>query len=403
MARIMVALELGGGLGHMVPLVPIVRWLSQRGHDVTVAANDVAQASSYLDGFDVVCLQSPVRPVRSRDRVEELRSFAHVLESCGFADAHGLFARAEAWRNLLRLVEPDLVLIDHAPTALLASRAVATSRVNMGIGFCCPPDVSPFPDFRPWLPDVSETLRRDEQRLLENVNGVLEAWGVAPLERMSQLYADVDHTFLQTFAELDHYPDRESADYCGTWTSPGGASPQWPEAPGTKRIFGYLKQFKTLPQLITEIKQTDCPTLIYIDELREDFRQRHEGHNVRFVSERLDLAQVAAECDLAILNGGHGVTATMLLSGTPTMQIPLQLEQAYNGSAVAKLDAGFGALPEKPEDFGPVLKMLLTNDSFTAGAKQFAQRYADFDAQTQIDRICRRLEEIVAQEPVESS
>ena len=80
--------------------------------------------------------------------------------------------------------------------------------------------------------------------------------GGPPLQRVSELYADVDDTFLTTLEEFDHYPDAACVDqatqlrpspggrgeirYRGPWPLLGGVALVWP-AGGGKRIFAYLQ------------------------------------------------------------------------------------------------------------------------------------------------------------------
>ena len=100
-----------------------------------------------------------------------------------------------------------------------------------------------------------------------------------------------------------------------------------------------MKEFATLPDLLDVIQRTGLSALIYAAGIEPPLRARFESPMMRFASERLDLAAVGAACDLAILNGGHTATCLMLLAGKPVMTVPLNLEQAYNGSSAAKLDA----------------------------------------------------------------
>jgi UDP:flavonoid glycosyltransferase YjiC (YdhE family) len=243
------------------------------------------------------------------------------------------------------------------------------------------------------MPGNPDALRQDEERVLGHVNQVLDGWGLAPLSRLSQLYHDVDHTFLTTFRELDHYPSRGEADYYGAWGTEGGDEPPWPEVSG-RRIFAYLKPFATLRNLLSVLRQLEQSTLVYIDGLNPALREEFQSPTLQFAARRLNLAAVGKTCDLAILNGGHNAATLMLLAGKPTLHVPLNLEQAYNGSSVAKLDAGLGALPERPQDFGPIIGALLSEARFSQGAQRFAARYSQYDPQEQIRRIRGRLDSL---------
>jgi hypothetical protein len=397
MPTILIAWELGGGLGHLAPLTPILRKLRDNGHRLFAAVRDLSRIHGLFADLGLSYLQAPVKISKSADRIEPPRSFAHIMHNSGCSHPGELRGMADGWRTLYGFVEPDLIVFDHSPTALLAARTCRARRAVVGTGFCCPPDVCPFPDFRPWMSDAADTLRRDEDNVLANANRVLDAWGAEPLGQLSQLYREVDHTFLNTFPELDVYGRRAGAEYYGTWVTRGGREPAWPDCPG-KRVFAYLKPFRALPDLLTALRELGCPALIYIDRIDAKLRKRFESPAMRFESERLDLQAVGSSCDLAILNGGHGVTALMLLAGKPTLQIPLNLEQGHNGSAVAKLDAGLGALPDQPQQFAPTLKTLLETDKFAHGARRFAARYADFDPEDQVARIARRLEALASSE-----
>ena len=122
MAQILFAWELGGGLGHLTPLVPLVRRLRECGHRVVAAARDLSRIDTLFAGIDVTYLQAPVKMARSADQFDPPRTFAHILHNNGFAQPAELRAMAGAWRSLYRLVDPDLVVFDHSPTALLAAR-----------------------------------------------------------------------------------------------------------------------------------------------------------------------------------------------------------------------------------------------------------------------------------------
>jgi hypothetical protein len=204
MATIFLTWELGGGMGHLVNLAPLARGLRRAGHRVVAALRDLSRAERMFGGLGLVYFQAPVKTRPTPDLIQPQRSLPHILHNSGFGDPLELKALAEAWRNLFLSVRPDLVVFDHSPTALLAARGIPARRVLIGTGFFCPADEYPLPDLRPWLPPEPERLRQDENRVLSHANGVLTAWSQPPLERLSQLYREVDENFLTSFPELEH-------------------------------------------------------------------------------------------------------------------------------------------------------------------------------------------------------
>jgi len=359
------------------------------------ALRDLSRAKGVFQGLAVGCLQAPVKTGRSPSQVRVPRTLAHILHNNGFGDFDELRAMTEAWQGLYDYVRPDVIVFDHSPTALLAAVGRDAKRVVLGTGFFCPPDVYPLPDLRPWLGDDSQRLRRDEDRVVENVNRLLALDGQTPLERLSHLYHQVDETVLATYRELDHYPDRRNADYWGAWPNMGGGPPMWPEAPG-KRIYAYLKSFPALPNVLALLADLKCSVVIYAGEVPEKWQRRFRCPRLRFERQPLDLGRCAAECDLAVLHAGHGTTVSMLLAGKPVLQLPIHLEQAIFGAAVIRLGAGLSARLRRPEEIAMKLVRLLHGEGYAQAARRFAARYADWDASRQIDRVVRRIETLLA-------
>jgi glycosyltransferase involved in cell wall biosynthesis len=407
--------ELGGGVGHLANLLSLARGLCERGHRVVAALRDLSQVHRFSSALPVSFLQAPFK-IRPASRAGgEPRTFAHVLEDHGFGDPGELATLVAAWRAIYDAVRPDVIIFDHAPTAILAARGYAVKRAVIGVGFSCPPDECPLPDLRPWLPDESARLREDEDRVVANANHVLDEQRgqshfragpspsscpkigtvpAVPLERLSQLYREVDENFLTTWPELDPYPSRKAARYWGPTFLGGGKSPEWPNGAG-KRVYAYLKSFRGLPRLLDVLAELRCPTIVYGDGVDGSLRTWRGSPTVRIEKEPLDMHEVARQCDLAILNGTHSSTAAMLLAGKPSLQLPIYLEQGLNALAVARLGAGLCVPPGKPGEFAAALEALLNCPEYTAAARAVAAGHADFDPVSQIDGMLGRVEELL--------
>ncbi len=397
MPTVLLAWELGGGAGHCVNLAPIAEGLAARGCSVWVAARDLTTARRIIGPSDVQYLQAPFLSGAAQSQIRPTRSFAHILHNIGFGDDAQLDVLVSAWHHLFDLVRPDVVICEHAPTALLASRRYACRRVVLGTGFFSPPAVAPMPELRYWLPPDSE-LAHVEAEILERVNQLLDRRHSQPLERLSQLYSDADEDFLLTFRELDHYPQREAAGYWGMWSPSQHDVPPWPEAAGP-RIFAYLKRLPSsshMALLLASIRGVRLPSLVFVTDGNPAWLRRFHSPLLRFLTKPVDIHTVASQCDLAIHNGNAGTATALLLAGVPQLSIPLFLEQEVFSRRIADLGAAVEATANRPEQFGIRLMTLIhQRERHREAAQKFAARYADFDATDSVRQILARIGDLL--------
>jgi len=92
MATILFTWELGGGLAHLIHLLPLARGLRQRGCRVAIALRDLSRAERVFAGLDLAYLQAPFKTRPSHAPIDPPRSFPHILHNSGFADAAELRA-----------------------------------------------------------------------------------------------------------------------------------------------------------------------------------------------------------------------------------------------------------------------------------------------------------------------
>ena len=134
MATVLFTWELGAGLGHMLPMLRPFEALVRRGHRVYVALRELSRAAAVFGRSGAMYLQAPFRS-SGRNHYPHTASFAHVMANVGFGDEGELYGLACAWRNLMQFVRPDVIVFDHSPTALLASRCLpGVRRVVAGLG-----------------------------------------------------------------------------------------------------------------------------------------------------------------------------------------------------------------------------------------------------------------------------
>jgi hypothetical protein len=382
MAKVLIAWELGGGLGHCAKLVPIASELLNAGHEVYFAGRDVTTVRKLLPSPEIRILQSPCLLSAPVDAIRQPRTFAHILQNVGFGDDDQLRSLIVSWRSLFDLVRPDALICEHAPTALLASRWISCRRIVIGTGFSLPPDVSPLPDMCPWMKVPAIDIHRHESILRDRINRLLTNDRIAPLKRLSEFYGDADEHFLATFSELDHYRERAAAEYWGNWSLKLGAEAQPSPLTDRPRVFAYLKPSAgpwKLEHMLGLLRGLPFETFAYVPPGRSAIK-KFESAALRISFEPVDLATQLGNCDLAILHGTAGTSTQCLLAGVPLLMVPLVLEQAIFSRRIVELGAGLMAAPHRAEQFASKLWMLLHNDRYRNAAQAFAAQYETHDA-----------------------
>ena len=390
MAVILFAWELGGGMGHIMRIKPLVEDLLANGHRVFLALRDLSSAHVAFGGLGALLLQAPSLHGYRSPPYPAPCTYPQIIADAGFGDDCLLGNHAVAWRNLYRCVRPDLIVSDHSPTAVLAARGLPAKLVLIGTGFIVPPDSCPYPDLREPPQIAVEELHKQEAQIVQRINGVLRAWRQRPLERLSELFSQVAERILATFEELDHYRGRPTTRYWGSVTASGGKMPQWPAGPGPK-VFAYLKNFPALKGLLGFLKDRAIPSLVVGDGIAPRIEQEFSAPTLRFERQRLDPDEAARQCDVGIINGTHGSAASMMLAGKPTLNLPLFLEQSIMGRNIREYGAGLDASPAKWEPAREKLEALFCDERYRAGAQRFAAKYRGFDPHQQRSEMLARM------------
>lgn len=400
MKRFLFAWELGGGLGHSIPLSQLARPLLDAGHEVHVALRDL---STSLAAFGPLAThprlrlwQAPIWQAEVRG-LPETATYAELLFRAGFLDDRRLIGLVRGWRSLVEHTRPDLLLVDHAPTALLATRGMPLAKAAIGTGFFLPPPIAPIPAFREWETVDPKRVRQSEDQALATANLVLTTLGVTPLSRLHELVA-VDQNFLLTWPELDHYGNRPSDPPPRYWgplpTATHGVAADWPDG-DTPRVFAYLKsEYAAIEPVLNGLKTAPFRTLAYVSGLPPALAEKYVSPRLRFASGPVDMAAVCANADAVLCNAGSGTVCTVLRAGIPVALLPMHAEQLLFSRRVEAQGAGLVMLEnEARQKAVRGVQRLLREGGFRQGAMQFALRYtADRDRDVAAEVAARCLE-----------
>lgn len=375
--RILLAWELGAGLGHLMPMRLLAAALRQRGHRVFLALRDLQSAHRALAAESQDLLQAPLLLGPPLRPVKVQLSYASLLHNCGFDDASGLTGRLQAWRTLIQSLSIDALVAVHAPTALAAASSLQLPAATLGTGFVLPPAQAPLPPYFPEKSVRAETLQGNEAIVLGVLNEALTELASAPLPDLASLFRRA-HPALLSYPELDHYALPRSIPYLGQPDFSQGLPVRWGPRP-EKRVFAYLRPFPGLHELLLALRDLQAQVLVHVGDLDPARLKAYLRPGLVVSASPAHLRQVAADCDAYVGYAPHGSTTEMLLAGKPGLLIPTNIERQLVAQRAQTLGAALVLPQSAGQDHAGALQRLLEDGALRSAAEAFARRHAAQD------------------------
>lgn len=400
MPHIVFAWEIGSGFGHLTPIAALGQELVRRGHRVTALVPPSATASTLLGEAGIRLLPMPAVPAPARAFPLSLNYSANLARN-GFWHAATTRQRVHEQQQALQQLQPDLLIADHAPAALLASQGAAFARVAIGNGFTLPPLAQPMPALQPWFALDEARLARCDEALLQGVNPALCALGLPELPTVAALF-DAVEPMLYIEAELDHYSGSETgrtaSHYWGS-IAPATALPPLPlPLDGAPFVFVYLSTGNRflLPVLHT-LLACGVQVIAYIaGAIGPDAPIPLEHAAIRYLDAPADLSCLDGRCLLAITHGGTATAAQMLKQGIPLLCCPLDLEKAVFSQRLQQRGLAVSANWFAPDSsqVQPLIRELLQGTRQAPQLAAFAARHGSHAPQ-QLTRMAQHCEHLM--------
>ncbi len=383
--RWLLAWEMGSGLGHWAGLTAMATQALARGIEPIMVVPTLAPSG--LRAPEGVRLIACPPLVNTGTAAGGTSSMTELLASHGFASERTLLPMLRMWRDLITLLKPDAVIVDHAPGALAVAPALGVPVVQLGTGFAIPPaDKARLPSFRTWEKPDGLALTRAEINVSQALAAVSRA---LDLPRLPQSAAAIYRApaVLRTLPCLDHYPDRpEGALYCGPLEvmsdNAVATVPAWPTpTPGAvqpKRVLAYIKADDPLavPIMQALAGRPDVFVHAYIANVRN---MNNLAKNLVVHETPLPLKAMLSSVDLLIHHGGAGATSQALLAGVPQLLLPQMAEQFLTGRLLENVRAGQLLWGQQTMDaVAQALQRALHNDAMRDGARSAALLNASF-------------------------
>lgn len=332
---VLLAWELGGGLGHIAALAEIARRLSTHGVRLVAALKDLSAATA-LAKVAVDVLQAPLWPGSLRENTLTLvpRSSAtmgDMLADAGLGHETALTQLLKAWIVIFDFVKPSLVVGDFAPGASLAARGRIPLALT-GTGYTIPP---PHMAAFPALHRMSPPLWREEE-VIETVNRSLLTVGAPRLERLPGIF-EADAHLVRCFPALDPYRSERQRPADGPLIA---RLPEWRD-PAARGIFVYLSPGTAPPRYLIEALLELAPLLrVFAPALASEDRQALAGRGATLFEAPPPPATELRENCLIVHYGVLGMSHWALLAGVPQLALSLDIEKDLIGAALEELGVG---------------------------------------------------------------
>ncbi len=391
MSRILLAWELGTGFGHLAHFLSLAPRLLERGHTLHVAAREIVGAHKAVGDLPITVHQAPLCLNTYSGLQEPPLNFSEILMRYGYLDPPMLRAMIGSWRALLDATRTELLIADHAPTALIAARLAGIPTAVIGSPFAVPPNIHPTPNMRQWIQVPVQRLTDSDARVLGVVNASLPA-GAVPITAIHEIFSGAAQFFLG-IPETDPYGSRDTAIYLGpNGHSTGTAMPAWPESTG-KRILVYLHgNYRHVEAGMRALAAGGASVIAHVSGADQGLLHLMSTLGVHASREPVDMVRLLPQADLCVTHG-PGAAFAALQAGVPVLMLPKQLENFLFARALRRIGVGALIDPEQDNpDFAGALAEMLSNSRYSAGARAFAERYRGNAVDAMAERAIARIE-----------
>ena len=375
MRKILFCWELGEDYGYLGKILALTQEFADDPCIFYVASKDLSASSKIDWPANVRFVQAPIW-LRSNPLALKASSFAEILLYKGYDSYRHLKMLTDAWVAIFDFVSPDIILFDHAPTALLAASGLTTPKIIISNPYLTPAPGTSTISLIP-LPHFDGTKAAEiHQWVINIINQIRQDYRATPITAIGDLFI-ADATFLSGFSETDYFNAyRSDAIYCGSaLTVPiGTQDPIW--TPGlSQKYFAYLKHRDPRSrEILKTLASMEARTLCFYSDCRPDDIKEFANSSVKVSNMPFNLTKAYQEMAVLICQGGQGVINEALYRGIPLILVPTQAEQFFVADKIKTM--GNGIVINKNDSREEIEKKFsgfFSNPNFNETAKFLAE------------------------------
>lgn len=267
-------------------------------------------------------------PFAVKECSEDSPNFSHILWRCGWYNADVATSLLKEWIGLFNRLKPDIVFLDHAPSAAVAAFLLDIPYLLLGNGFELPPVQGAFPAI---LHQQKISLRRLEEwdtKVNKCLARACKQVGFANsrLKRFQQIFAP-QRALVVGSPILDHYGIRAEINYFEPDT--GEQCLHSDLVISTKsNIFVYLNA--KVPGLVASLRQLAHYYQLhcYVPGLNQVQVNSLKSLGINISTAPLDMDTVLAQSSLVICHGGANTLRKAVQFELASLLLPSHVEQA---------------------------------------------------------------------------
>jgi rhamnosyltransferase subunit B len=369
---VLIAWELGGGMGHINRLMSVERELFASGHRPMFAlrhTTDTAAVSRLFPGALIV--QAPFFrsvPKGPQDKGPLAFDYADILYRCGYESPEVLNPLVLTWQRLFDAAKPALIVCDHSPTTVLAA-AGRVPVVHLGSGFATPPSGRPFMVL---TASASDGAKERAEQVLRSIQQVQSGLGAPSPKAVCELLGLAEN-YACCLPELDPYRSIRPEPALG----PVEILPQPHPRPEGAFLFGYLAgDFAPVRRVLESLAKAKTPCGIYVRKAPPELGKSLAGSSVKLYDTPQKLPEALMAASAILHHGGLSTAETALALGRPQFLLPRYVEQTLTANAIQKMGCGLNLFQQKT-DPGELIGQALNRGAYAKEAAAAASKIAE--------------------------
>lgn len=364
----LLAWELGEGLGHLPPLKAIALALKPLGVKPVFALRETQHAGPALRDVRADMYVAPhwAKPSKPPFKTE---SFADILGANGYSTGEHATGMIGAWDRLVDEVKPDLIVCDHAPSAMLS----AYGRIPVafvGNGFAVPP--ADDPQFPPYTPGVGSPEGQDV--VLEAISFAFRRLGRAAPATLTAPFKG-DFRGVYSFPLIDSYRSVRRERVLG----PIEPQPPLVPLPDRPRLFVYSAlDFARIDALFQCLMDIGPEASVY---LRGNLGPRAailRSRGVEVFEKPQPFAEIMPRASVVFSHAGSGFTNAALASGRPHITFPRHFEAKASAMGLEQAGCGIRLETLEVESFRAAYRRANMDTAMREAAQRVGQDAQDF-------------------------